>query len=677
MTMVEVWSYSVSERCDSMWRSIHLLAGLLMLALAATIGSGCAPRAEPPAYAEVIELTGSPYERGFQHGERFADKIRSLYTILIETSLVPFLNREQDDVMNFLTEYQDPLYQDGRFSYELLKQSGQNLLEIMRETHPEMIEELKGLRDGSGMPFEQLLVLNTFVDTMLPFRSVTFFIRQLQAPRIENLEFMADLSSDGLDNNCDGQIDEADDHALKSHTDSTGWTTDYQPRTRAALVEVPPDARLRITFFDPPGIVSFEDPDAEPKEGEYQGMDPDSIRILVNDTLYTSADGVGFTSALWGEDDMGLEVIFSPPGGWPEAAEVSLYIQAANISEIVNPPPVHPRVMRDERITFTTRGYGKPLDQVLNRGLADEGTQPPGLAFAIRGSATDDGQIRLAQHFALLDSNISHKHTVLLVHRPDDGPAFCTLGWTGLIWGFSGMNEEGLAYAVTPSDSLDNPFAGQVKNEAWLAKLLATGTPVGIKGRQILQQHETVQQARATLAGQQNTFGWNFMLADATGDMLVAELDANILGDPDGGMLEIGPDPADPENLDSWGRHFASVGGDDLRMGMHFTKNVPDIETQIIVFDVQPQFLWSSFYYRSLKAHARLGEEIRKRYGGIGLAEAIEILRTPELVDNNESMNAAVFEPERGVVHWSMGQVPATDGTFHEFDLRAPSGDGS
>lgn len=648
------------------------LGGLAMAAACAVglCSTGCA-EAQPPPYVEVFELTGSAYERGFQHGQRFRDKIGSLYSMLIETNLVRFLNREQADVMAFLEEYRKPEYQDGRFSYEMMLQSGRNLLEILREHRPEVVEELKGLRDGSQLEFDKILVLNTFVDTMLSFRSVTFFIRQLQAPRIMTVEVLADLSQDGVDNNGDGLTDEPDDQLVKSFSAPSGWSPGYSPRTRAALVELPPQASLRLTFYDPPGIVSFDDPDGEPKEGEIQGMDPGSIRIQVDGSLYTPADRDCLQTALWGEDDKGLEVIFTPRGGWPRAASVTLYIQAANLSQIVNPPPVHPRTMRDERITLTTSGFGRPVHLVPNRGRTDEGTMPASLAFAVRNSATPDGQIRLGQHFALLDSNISHKHTVLLVHRPTGAKAFAQLGWAGVIWGFSGMNEDGLTYAVMPSDTLDNPFAGQVKRDVWNARLLSTGIPAGLKGRGLLERASTVAEARELLAADGNTFGWNYLLADAQRDMLAIEADANVLGEPDGGFLAYGPDPTDPQNLDRWGLPLASVGPDDLRIGMHFAKNTPDIDTKIIVFDVQPQFLWSTFFYKSLRTQAILGERIARGHGRLGKDELIEILRDPGLVDERESMNAAVFEPEQRRLWYAMGQMPASAGPFFELDLGA------
>ncbi|MBN2496901.1 MAG: hypothetical protein JXR96_20085 [Deltaproteobacteria bacterium] len=618
---------------------------------------GCGP-AEPPAHSEVVVLSGSAYERGFQHGKLLGKKIRSLYTILLETNLMPYLNREQDDVMKFLEVYREEPYKNGQFSYRMMLESGENLLEILEDSHPEYAQEMHGIADGAGISFDRILVLNTFVDTMLAFRTVTLFLKQLSAPQLLEVEFLGDFA-DGVDNNGDGQTDEADDGAVK--TDSRGeWLAGYSPRPHAVMAEVPAGARIRMRFIDNPGLGGFTgSPDEKPKEGDLQGMDPGSVRIQLGDVLYTAADDC-IQSSLSGEHDEYLEVIFSPPGGLPEGEVVSLIVQSHDISEIADPLPVRPRVMRDERFVFTTRGAGLRPAEVPNKGAWDGRSMPPALGFAVRGSATPDGATRLAQHFALLDSNISHKHGVLFVHRPEDGEPFAVLGWAGLVWGFSGMNAAGLTCALNPSDTLDNPLVGQVKDRVMYALLLSTGIPAGIKGRILLERAAAVPEAMDLLAADGDTFGWNLLLGDRHGEIASVELDSNIMQHSDDGFHAFGPEDG-----------IASEGPDDLRMASHFQANLPDLDDPILVFQAPPQKDWSSFYYRSLRAYYILGDEIRRHYGHMDLDGAIDILRHPDLVDTRESMNAVVFEPERGKLHYAMGQVPATDGDFVEFDLEA------
>jgi hypothetical protein len=461
-----------------------------------------------------------------------------------------------------------------------------------------------------------------------------------------------------VDNNGDGQTDEADDGAVKIESGGQ-WLAGYGPKSHAAMVEVPADARIRMQFYDNPGLGGFTGgPDEKPKEGDLQGMAPESIRIQLGTELYTAVDDDCIQTTLSGENDEHLEVIFTPPGGLPPGEVVSVIVQAHDVSQINNPLPVRPRVMRDERFVFTTRGAGLSHAEVPNLGESDGRSMPPSIGFAVRGSATPDGATRLAHHFALLDSNISHKHTVLFVHRPDEGTPFAVVSWAGLVWGFSGMNQDGLTYMINPSDTLDNPLVGQVKERVMYAQLLSTGIPIGVKGRILLEQSDAVPEALGLLAAEENTFGWNLLLGDKNGAIASAELDNNLLEESDGGFHSFTPEDG-----------IGNVGPDDLGMAMHFMANHPDIDTTILIFHVQPQLLWSSFYYRSLRAFYILGEEIQSRYGRLDLPGMIEVLRQPELVDTRESMNAVVFEPESGKLHYAMGQVPATDGEFVEFDL--------
>jgi hypothetical protein len=620
--------------------------------------------AVPPPNVEIAVLSGTPYERGFQHGQQFAGKIQSLYATLLENSLMPFLNREQKDVAAFLVEYQKELYSNGQFSYQMLLQSGQQLAEELAVEYPDYLEEMHGIADGSGMPFEKILILNTFVDTMLAFRSITFFIRQLQAPTLEEMEFIAALDNDGHDNNGDGNTDDGVDGLVRDYRASTGFTDNYGAKAHAVMVEVPTTAAIRFRFKDPPPLTSFtgeEDPDKR-KEGEEQGMDPASIRIQLNDTVYDADSGV-WTASVPDDDDTALEVLFTPPDPLPEAAVVSLVVQAGNLSRIVDPPPVHARFMRDERIVFGTVGLGLTPSEIPSRGVDDGRTQPPSVACAVRGTATANGNPLLAHNFALLDANVSHKHAVLLVHWPDDGTPHATLGWAGLVWGFSGMNRHGLSMAVNLSDTLDNPLAGAVRSDIFNARLLSSGTPIGIAVREALANRSDTDGARAYLKTVRSTFGWNLLLADRHGTLMGVEMDGDILGEKNSFHVFAPDDPKAPDQ--------AHVGKDDLRIASHFQANVPDIDTSILIFAVQPQRYWSSFYYRSLRAHSLLGEAIAERYGKISVSSMIDILRTPGLVDQRDSMNSVVFEPKERVLHYAMGQVPATDGTFVRFDLEA------
>lgn len=643
------------------------LAFILLLA-PLVAQSGC-DEATQPAYVQVATLRGSAYERGFQHGERFAGRIRSLYTTLLTQSLMPYLNRERPDVASVLLRYQsaaegvpESYFQQWRddclatcernctelcgFSYLLMRDSAEHLKRYIPQPY---LDEMQGIADGADLPFEKILILNTFFDTLLSFRSITYYIRQSQSPILVGAVFPS-AAADGVDNDGDGQADEPGEGVFQP----------FEPSPYAALVEVPPDAPIHLHLHDIKLGIGTD-------KGDTPGVDPATVRIRHNDVQYQYPRDAGIITILPSpEDPQSLEVSFLPPGGFREAAVEAIVVQAGDFNRIVNPPPMRARFMRDERVVFSTRGYGQPRQAIPNQGLADGQTQPPSIAFAARGPATADGEPLLAHHFALLDSNTTHKHTVLFVHVPDQGIPHAVLGYSGLVWGMSGMNAQGLTWTFNTSDTLDNPMVEAFIHELFDARLVGSGVPIGILGRDLLGHLGTVEQAVDTLRRVKPTFGWNVLVADASGDMAAVELDGNLEERPEGGAFVIRPEDRDG------GEDGPFLGGLDqngLHIASHYLKNLDDLTTRVLVFDLQPQRYWSSFYYRSVRARAVLGAGLRARRGTLDADTAIDLLRTPELVDQRDSMMAAVFTPRSLRIRYAMGQVPATDGAFLDFSL--------
>ncbi len=745
----------------------HIVAALLLVPLILVAGA-CAPAEEPPS-AHVAVFEGGPYERGFEHGTRFSSQIRSLYTRLLTASILPFLNREQLSIAPVLVVYNRPEYRDGEFSGRMLLESGQALVDN-GDIPQRYLDEMQGIADGAGMTFDEILILNTFFDTMLGFRAIVSFIQEIQRPYIVSVEAVAACDADGVDNDGDGETDGEGDCAAEA----------YGSTDRGTLVEVPLDAALRIVIKDPtlPGLACLDPRNANPLAAEVidracvhddcllpsclgldqvgrdcfnelgltclpprvagacldplcaeptdpSCVDPDSIRIRLGEVQYTAADAAITTRHLPRDEgvepledpehpharicDFPLEVLFTPPGGLPPASLLSLKIQASDLSPVWSPSPFHTRAMRTDQITITTAGYldatgrGAVPDEIENVGVPDPDVMPPSLGFAARGSATPDGAPLMAHHYALLDSDMVHEHSLVSVHLPDEGLPHVLVGYTGLVWGFSGMNAEGLAWGFTISDSLDNPLIGSALDAIFqpenLMRLLqnpdlvgltkaleetylnTAGTPIGLAGREVLRGEADVEGALGFLYGLERTYGWNMLLADAAGEIAVVEVDAHVQADDEDvggpvvknedGFLFYTPDADDPENLDPRGQAWASVGPDDIRMASHFEKNRDDmVDLSIMgIFAPRRQRGWTGFYFRSLRAFVRLGEEVADRYGDLDAEAAIDVLRTPDLVDTRDSMCAAVYEPSRGILHWALGEAPATDAPFVELDL--------
>jgi len=443
--------------------------------------------------------------------------------------------------------------------------------------------------------------------------------------------------------------------------------------------------RLLDRKFD----ASAMSPDAPPpRNPDPEVVDPDSVRIQVNTTVYTteSLNGQGgplIQTSVPEDNPHALDIHFIPPSGWPAASVVSVIVQAGDMCRIVDPPPLHARYMRDERFVFTTRGFGKAPFEVHNRGEDDGKSQPPSVGFAVRGSATTDGSLLMGHHYALLDSNTSHKHPVLFLVKPAEGEGMphMYLGWTGICYGFTGMNKKGLSYGINNSDTLSNSLVNEFVNNFFNylmfdgdpVKLQSSGLPMGFLGREILSHHATVASAADFIRDTGHTYGWNVLLADATGDMRILEtrsaideLEMERITD----VMSYGPD-----DRDLWGLPLASVGPDDLRMASHYNSFLnddgytEDINFRFLIFNVNPQRVWTTFYYRSLRAFFILGEQIGSRMDhGFDVAAMQEVLKLPDLVDDRDSMSCAVYEPQKMKVHFPMGQVPVTDGPFMDFD---------
>lgn len=621
----------------------------LGLALAGVLAS-CA--AEPPPRYEILHLSGTPYARGLQHGKKLSSKIKSFYTTMLATSLLPYLNRERAGIAAYLGVYADDAYGNGQFSLKLLRESA---VELEKSIPQRFLDEMHGIADGAGVPYTDVLVLNTFFDSVLGARAITYFLQQLDAPQLKIVEVIAPaLLSDAIDNDGDGQTDE----------EGEGRLDPYGSSATASLVGIPLDAHFRFTLQNA------------------QGVNTKSVRVALGTELYTPGNPALTVTAIGPPGEQSQTVVqvdLVPPKSLPAAAAVSLSVQASGLRIITETPPDHPRTLRNEQMTFGTAGLAKQTFEVANRGAQDRRSQPPSIAFALRGTATKQGTPLLAHHFSLLDAGTSHKHTVLQFHHPDSGPDFAFPGWAGIIWGLSGINDRGLSIAVNMSDTLNNPLVGRVRSALFDpdvglegARLLSSGLPVGFVGRSALEGATTAAEAAEQIKGVAQTFGWMYLVADKSGGMELIETNSNILGAEATAPTSYTPDVTLPGNTDAHGRPWASVGPDDLRMSVAFRKLADDLTLSLVVFKLKPQRFWTSYFFSATRAFATLGDAISTNYGQFDVPRAIEVLRTPGLFDHNDSMNAAVYEPATRTLHVAMGLVPATDSPFDSYQLAAP-----
>jgi hypothetical protein len=588
---------------------------------------GCAPLEKPPT-RETIEVRGTPYDRGLSHGTQLRSKIRSFYTTLLTNSLFPYLSREQPDLASFLPEYSSERYQNGNFAYELLLESAKN---VERSLNRATRDELRGIADGSGLTYDQVLVLNTFFDTVLAVRGVALAIRLSRAPQIKSLEFVG-AASDGVDNDEDGVIDGSGE----------GRFEPYVPQLFGLGVELSPTNGVKVVLT------------------EVDGVDQNTVRLFVDNQLYTASNPeVTFNEVSATE----LEVTWTPSTPLPMAATTTFVIGGGDKLILTNPPPSRASFMRDEEISFTTRGAGLTRRDVRRVELTDGRTRPPPVALGVKGSMTVGGAPFIAHHFSLLDANTAHKHTAVIRHVPETGPSFVTVGWAGIVYGLSGMNDRGFGYACNPSDTLDNSVVGSVLDNALdlsKAKLLAEGLPIGFLGRKLLAEATDAASARELTLASSRVYGWTCVLADKQGGLEAVEIDSDVFKSGDRGNA-----PFSSSELDPLGRRWAGTSDDELVLGSNYVKNVPDIASLTVAGQrIIPQRQWSGFFYRSRRVADGVQGDLRAARGSIDAEFLQTLLSKPRYVDQSDSMNAVVLDLAKGEVRSAIGQVPATNGPF-------------
>jgi hypothetical protein len=601
-----------------------LLAALLV---------ACGPSTKPPT-RELVEVRGAPYDRGLSHGTQLRSKVRSFYTTLLTNSLFPYLSREQPDIASFLPEYAAERYQNGNFAYELMLDSAKS---IERSLNRATREELQGIADGSGMTYDQILVLNTFFDTVLAVRGVALAIRLARAPLLKSVEFVG-ADTDGVDNDSDGMIDEAGE----------GHVEPYIPELYGLAVEVAPPAAIRLVLT------------------EVDGVDAATVRIFLGNQLYTADSPEMVMTELSPTD---LQVTLTPSTPLEGGLTTTLVIGGGDKKLITVPLPARASFMRDEELAFTTRGAGLTRRDVRRPALTDGRTRPPPIAIGARGSMTVGGMPFIAHHFSLLDANTAHKHTIAIRHVPETGPAFVTVGWAGIVYGLSGMSDRGVGYACDPADTLDNSVVGSVLEQVAdisKAKLLARGMPIGFLGRKILEQATDAASAREVVAQAERVYGWTCVFADKTGGLEAIEVDSDIFNDGSRGTF-----PLSTTELDATGRRYASTSDDDFVLGSNFVKNVPDIATLNVAGQrIVPQRQWSGFFYRSRRAVDGVKGRLEAAKGTIDAAFLEQLIADPQFVDQSDSMNAVVLDFEHLQLRSAMGQVPATNAPFEVTEVR-------
>ena len=230
--------------------------------------------------------------------------------------------------------------------------------------------------------------------------------------------------------------------------------------------------------------------------------------------------------------------------------------------------------------------------------------------LTVRGGATAHGRPLMGRNLDFLSLGVLKHYSMLIIYHPEKGNSFASVSWPGAVGVASGMNSHGLAAAMLLS------FNGDVTGD---------GAPSTLTFRMLLQRCKTVEEGIRFLQEKENRIAsaFNLSLADAEGEMCVAELAGN-----------------------------------------HFEIRRPEDDVLICTND----FIAGRYSDMPLDGRFRRMQEIVSRERGKFDVEKIESTMA-EVYLPLINIQCMVFAPEDGELYLSIGGIPAAKGRFRKIDL--------
>jgi predicted choloylglycine hydrolase len=125
-------------------------------------------------------------------------------------------------------------------------------------------------------------------------------------------------------------------------------------------------------------------------------------------------------------------------------------------------------------------------------------------ALLAEGSRSSSGAPLLGRNLDYPSRGYAQEYSLVTVYRPEGKRAFASVGFPGLLGCLSGMNESGLSLAVLEV----------FQSRLFTRRLDLGGTPYAICFRRLLEECDTVDEARARLEKMRRTSVFNLAVAD-------------------------------------------------------------------------------------------------------------------------------------------------------------------
>jgi predicted choloylglycine hydrolase len=111
----------------------------------------------------VVKLEGSPYQIGLEQGKLFKTQIQDVYKIYLNELVYKKWIKEYAILKGVSDAYANPQKAMAKFAKT-----------IEKDIPPDYIEEMKGLAEGSGLPYEEVLNMSSHVDYFAMLMCSTF-----------------------------------------------------------------------------------------------------------------------------------------------------------------------------------------------------------------------------------------------------------------------------------------------------------------------------------------------------------------------------------------------------------------------------------------------------------------------------------------------------------------------
>jgi isopenicillin-N N-acyltransferase-like protein len=227
--------------------------------------------------------------------------------------------------------------------------------------------------------------------------------------------------------------------------------------------------------------------------------------------------------------------------------------------------------------------------------------------FVLEPPATKNDTVIFGRNLDFPDRGVAHKHSMVMVYRPDGKYAFASVTWPGMAGVLSGMNEHGLCLAVM-----------NVYNKKDTVK----GVPYVLLFRRVLENCRTFDEAKKLLEKTDRTCGNNLMVVDASGKCGVFELDheqCKVREPEEGAVIATNHWRLDPAN-----------------------------ESQTC-----PRWF-------------RLNQLEKAWHGKIGMNEAKKMLQA--VPQGEMTLQSMLFLPKDRELYLAVGELPATKGKFRKVE---------